>query len=123
MPGACAGLRVVEISRGMAGSLAGMILADHGADVVRLESPRGDPNLSLVGERVWSRGKIRVALDLDVEEQRGRAVDILRQGEVGVIGPHPVAADEEIIKDECAAAPCVNGGVCTEIVVEIVAAA
>ncbi|MGD9935155.1 MAG: CaiB/BaiF CoA transferase family protein [Dehalococcoidia bacterium] len=93
MAGACAGLRVVEIARGMAGSLAGMILADHGAEVVRLESPRGDPNLSLVGERVWSRGKTRVALDLDDVERRREAQAVLREADVVLLGVRPTTAE------------------------------
>ena len=57
MSTACAGLRVVEISPGMSGALAGMILADFGADVVRLESPRGDPYLSVAGHVSGAAGK------------------------------------------------------------------
>lgn len=93
MAGACSGLRVVEIARGMAGSLAGMILADHGADVVRFESPRGDPTLSTIGERVWSRGKTRVALDMADSEQRGRAMDVLRQADVLLLSVRPTTAE------------------------------
>ena len=37
MARACDGVKVLEISRGMAGALAGMVLADHGADVIRAE--------------------------------------------------------------------------------------
>lgn len=48
-----AGISVVDASRGMAGGLAAMLLADFGADVVRVTpTDPGDP-----AERVWSRGK------------------------------------------------------------------
>ena len=93
MPGSCAGLKVVEITRGMAGSLAGMILADHGADVVRLEGPRADPNVSLIGQRVWSRGKIRVALDLDDDAQLRWARDVLGAADVVLLSVRPTTAE------------------------------
>ena len=37
-----AGLKVVEFARILAGPWAGQILADMGADVVKVESPAGD---------------------------------------------------------------------------------
>ena len=45
MQGACAGLRVLDLTQGMAGPLATMILADFGADVVRVEPSDGDPDV------------------------------------------------------------------------------
>jgi len=37
------GLRVIDLTIWMAGSIAGMLLADLGADVVKVESPAGLP--------------------------------------------------------------------------------
>jgi crotonobetainyl-CoA:carnitine CoA-transferase CaiB-like acyl-CoA transferase len=75
MPGAgpLAGLLVADFSRILAGPYASMLLADMGADVVKVESPGGDDTRSWVppvrdGESTYylgvNRNKRSVALDL-----------------------------------------------------------
>ncbi|MEZ4332666.1 MAG: CoA transferase [Myxococcota bacterium] len=58
------GLRVLDLSRGVAGPMATMLLADHGADVVRIERPGADPLREQLGHHVWNRGKRSAVLDL-----------------------------------------------------------
>src|SRR5215831_8087137 len=70
MPGACAGLRVLELSHGIAGSLAAMILADFGAEVIRVEPPDGDPGWDEPVALLLHRGKKSVELDLGSPEGR-----------------------------------------------------
>src|SRR6188474_421317 len=60
MSGILDGVRVVDASTGVAGPITAMLLADHGADVVRVEAP-GTADTS--GDVVWQRGKRRVVLD------------------------------------------------------------
>ncbi|MGK2965502.1 MAG: CoA transferase [Tepidiformaceae bacterium] len=93
MDAALNGLRVVEISRGMPGALAAMILADYGADVIRLEDPAGDPYLSEAGERLWSRGKTRVAVDMDDPAGRAQAAALAREADVVLVGLRPATAE------------------------------
>jgi len=80
--GALAGLRVVDLSRVLAGPLCTQMLADHGADVVKIEPPSGDetrhlgPPFDAAGQAAYfgalNRGKRALALDLSRPE--GRAV-------------------------------------------------
>lgn len=41
-PGALAALKIIDASRVLGGPYAGQILADHGADVIKIEPPQGD---------------------------------------------------------------------------------
>jgi CoA:oxalate CoA-transferase len=94
------GIRVVEVSHYIAGPIAGMILADLGADVVKLERPTApDPTRSVVygqglnvlgeGERymlweTYNRNKRSVAVDL--RSARGREIlhELVREADVFV---------------------------------------
>ncbi len=62
--GPVAGLRVVDFSRGYPGALTTMLLADYGADVVKVVGREGDPLETEPGFRVWNRGKRSAVLDL-----------------------------------------------------------
>src|SRR5262245_33217727 len=64
MAGALDGLTVLDLSGGPAAALATMLLADHGARVLRLIAP-GAAHLREGGFLVWDRGKACVRLDLD----------------------------------------------------------
>mgnify|MGYP000093613030 CR=1 FL=1 len=80
--GAVTGLKVVDLSRVLAGPLCTQMLADHGADVVKIEPPSGDetrglgPPFDAAGQAAYfgavNRGKRGMALDLSCPE--GRAV-------------------------------------------------
>lgn len=61
------GLRVVDLTTGMAGPMASMLLADHGADVVKVESKFGDWARCLPAFGFWNRGKRSISVDLQDE--------------------------------------------------------
>ena len=63
MAGAFDGLCVLELTWGIAGPMTGMMLADQGANVTRIEPPH-DPFARQPGSRVWNRGKRSAVLDL-----------------------------------------------------------
>jgi crotonobetainyl-CoA:carnitine CoA-transferase CaiB-like acyl-CoA transferase len=68
MDGALDGLRVLELTHVMAGPFCGQVLADMGADVVKVEPPgTGDASRSSMGTGAFlavNRNKRSVALDL-----------------------------------------------------------
>jgi crotonobetainyl-CoA:carnitine CoA-transferase CaiB-like acyl-CoA transferase len=73
-----AGLKVVDLTQGIAGPYAGMLLAQYGADVVKVEPPEGDWARAL-GRRYGdlsafviaaNLGKRAIVLDLKAEEGR-----------------------------------------------------
>ena len=37
------GIKVVDFSQWLPGQYCGMVLADYGADVIKVEAPKGDP--------------------------------------------------------------------------------
>src|ERR1700722_17276975 len=76
------GIKVVELSQGMAGSLAGCLLADYGADVVKVEPPGGERTRSYPGFLMWNRGKRSVVLDLAEPTDRARAVELASNADV-----------------------------------------
>lgn len=73
MSGPLAGLKVIDCSRGLAGPRMTGLLADYGADVIRVEPPGGDPwRIELaVPYAVFNRGKR--SIELDVGDEKGLA--------------------------------------------------
>ena len=65
MAGALSGYRVLEFGDHPAVAVLGMLLADQGADVVKVESPEGDPLRGTPVFAVWNRGKRSVAAKPD----------------------------------------------------------
>src|SRR4051794_24514295 len=78
-------LRVVELSPGVAGPMVGMLLADFGADVVKIESPDGDPARALAGFQMWNRGKRSVVLG-DMERTPSALSGLVANADVLIAG-------------------------------------
>jgi crotonobetainyl-CoA:carnitine CoA-transferase CaiB-like acyl-CoA transferase len=72
--GALSGVRVIDLSRVLAGPMCAQILADHGAEVIKLEPPSGDdtrtlgPPFNSAGDAAYfsalNRGKQCISVDL-----------------------------------------------------------
>ena len=78
VPGALEGIRVLELGQLIAGPFCGQLLADLGAEVIKIELPgRGDPMREWgKGEPLWwpvvARNK--KCITLDVRKERGQAI-------------------------------------------------
>ena len=91
--GPLSGVKVVELGVWVAGPAAGGILADWGADVVKIEPPTGDPARTfrrmLGGDlpsnpvfELDNRSKRSIAIDLSTEDGRAVAYDLIDQADV-----------------------------------------
>ncbi len=76
------GLRVLELGPGLSGAIAGLILADNGADVIRVEPPGGDPLRAHPAYRMWSRGKQALVANLEEERDRERVASLAAEADV-----------------------------------------
>jgi crotonobetainyl-CoA:carnitine CoA-transferase CaiB-like acyl-CoA transferase len=88
------GVRVVELGVVIAGPATAAILADWGADVVKVEPPDGDPqrgNTEPAYFRLDNRGKRSVALDLRTADGRAVLDALLRRADVFVTNLRPSA--------------------------------
>ena len=93
-PGPLAGLLVADFSRILAGPYCTMLLADLGADVIKVESPAGDdtrrwvPPVTKDGASTYflgiNRNKRSVVLDLRDETDLGRARELARRADIFV---------------------------------------
>ena len=98
------GVKVVDLTRHMAGPYATVMMADHGADVVKIESvPGGDPTRGMglhfdEGESalflMWNRGKRSLAIDM--RDPRGLDVvkRLIAESDVLVENYRPGVAEE-----------------------------
>ena len=64
------GFRVIDASTGIAGPMAGMLLADFGADVVKVEPPGGEAGRADPGFAMWNRNKRGVVVDVESAADR-----------------------------------------------------
>jgi len=115
MAGPMEGIKVVELGVWVAGPAAGGILADWGADVIKIEPPDGDP-ARLFGRMIGiedglsppfemdNRSKRSVVLDLATDDGRATASELLSGADVFLTNIRPgalkrIALDFETVAD------------------------
>ena len=81
------GIRVIEFSHMVMGPSAGVVLADLGADVIKVEPPGGDKTRRLRGSgagyfAMYNRNKRSICLDLKSERGGAVAKDLIRTADV-----------------------------------------
>jgi crotonobetainyl-CoA:carnitine CoA-transferase CaiB-like acyl-CoA transferase len=81
------GVRVIEFTHMVMGPTCGMILADLGAEVIKVEPPGGDktrklPGLGIGFFRSFNRNKKSIVLDINSPEGHATAVELIGQCDV-----------------------------------------
>ena len=98
----CDDLVVLDFSQVLAGPYVGRILAELGADVIKVESPRGDPTRVIApkwdrgqsGLYTWANlGKRCLCIDLGREEGRELVHDLIRRAQVVIENFRPGVAE------------------------------
>ncbi len=105
MSGPLAGYRVIELGVWVAGPAAGGLMADWGADVIKVEPPAGDPQRRIFGAlgvadqhgvppfEIDNRGKRSVVLDLQLPEARDQMERLLATADVFITNVRPEALE------------------------------
>ncbi len=75
------GIRVIDFGHYIAGPLTGMLLADQGAEVIKVDRP-GKPDYDTPANGVFNRGKQRITLDLKNADDLAMAVKLIRSADV-----------------------------------------
>jgi crotonobetainyl-CoA:carnitine CoA-transferase CaiB-like acyl-CoA transferase len=95
------GVRVIDLSQFLPGPYLTMTMADHGAEVIKIEPPGGDPGRgiglsdgpSTVFFRNFNRGKKSVVLDLKCADDRCRLGELCDGADVFVESFRPGVAE------------------------------
>lgn len=82
MAGVLNNIRVLDLTWGIAGPMATMMLADNGAQVTKIEPPGGDPFRFQIGYKVWQRGKRSAILDLKKPEDKEAFLALVKTADV-----------------------------------------
>ena len=102
MAGPMEGINVVELGVWVAGPATGGILADWGADVIKIEPPTGDP-ARMFGRMLGldvdvsppfemdNRSKRSVVIDLTTEDGHGTALELISGADVFITNVRPGA--------------------------------
>ena len=91
--GALRDIHVVEFGQYVPGPMLGMLLADQGAHVIKVERPGGDPARSEPAFATWNRGKRSVTLDLKTAAGRENAQKLAANADVVIENFRPGVAD------------------------------
>ena len=92
MAGALEHIRVIDFGQYIAGPLAGMLLADQGADVIRVDPP-GGPRWRTPANATWNRGKRSITLDLKQLADLATARSLIESADVVVENFRPGVMD------------------------------
>jgi len=89
-----AGFRVLDFGHYIPGPYTAMLLAEQGAEVIKIEPPAGDPMRSEKGFVVLNRSKKGMVLDLKKEEGKKIAQALIKKADVVIENFKPGKADQ-----------------------------
>ncbi|HEX2277526.1 MAG TPA: CoA transferase, partial [Candidatus Tectomicrobia bacterium] len=81
MPSVLDGVRVIDFGQYIAGPLAGMLLADQGAEVIHVDPP-GGPVWDTPANATWNRGKRSITLNLKQPDDLATAGRLIESADV-----------------------------------------
>ena len=89
MASALEGVRIIELAQGIAGPYAGMLLAEQGAEMIKVEPPTGDRARGTPGFHVWNRSKRSVVADLTTSDGQVLLQQLLTTADVLILDSQP----------------------------------
>ncbi len=92
MAGSLDGFRVIDFGQYIAGPLVGMLMADQGADVIKVDHP-GGPSWKTSANATWNRGKRSIVLDLKKAGDLATARGLVQGADVVVENFRPGVMD------------------------------
>ena len=78
-------MQVVDLTDGIAGPIAGMFMADFGAEVIKIEPAGGDPGREQPGFAMWNRGKKSVIIDAGNADQCRWLGDLIAGADICIV--------------------------------------
>ncbi|WP_310474651.1 CoA transferase [Sandarakinorhabdus sp.] len=95
--GKLSGIRVVDLSQFLPGPMLSLMMADHGAEVIKVEPAAGDPARTqgpfADGHSIWfanlNRGKASVVLDLKSDAGKAALTELILRSDVFIEGFRP----------------------------------
>jgi crotonobetainyl-CoA:carnitine CoA-transferase CaiB-like acyl-CoA transferase len=91
--GALSGIRVLDFGQYISGPFAAMLLAEQGAEVIKVERPTGDPMRGEDAFMVWNLSKKGITIDLKKPDGLKIALDLAKKADVIIENFKPGTAD------------------------------
>ena len=85
-------IRIIDFGHYIAGPLTGMLLADQGADVIKVDPP-GGPRWDTPANATWNRGKRSILLDLKSSSDIDTARELIQSADVVIENFRPGVMD------------------------------
>ena len=82
-------LNVLDLGIGPVGGIVSMILADHGANVLAVEPPGGDPFRKMESSSIWMRNKESIELDFTNTKDKKELQELLSNTNVVIVASNP----------------------------------